>query len=396
MIGRFLLFVLVMGFAVTYPALSCWALSPGGNGPGGGPGDGGDGDGHDDGDFIGEWYVIGEYVLGREACPFGEIWMPGVDGRYFQKWDEKTRSMVGLVPMPDPDVDEASRYVVKDPAAWITPREDEVEKILAAHEAWILDKEASESERGVLCNAYLEGYDLSYRDLQRADLRGAWLAGVDLSGSDLTGADLRYARGLAALKWTTPPKGIGIVREGFIRAGLRQNERELTYSIMVNRIAQAPTPERVFNTVLFDWTSGYGRYPGRPLIIVAIVFVALIPLYFAAVALPSSSSTGIYKFWPPGSERINDHNAEKPPEILRLSGRGFLAAIGWATWFSLLSAFHIGWRDLNVGSWLGRIQSAEFTLRPLGWPRVVSGFQSLLSVYLIALAALTYFGRPFH
>jgi hypothetical protein len=28
-------------------------------------------------------------------------------------------------------------------------------------------------------------------------------------------------------------------------------------------------------------------------------------------------------------------------------------------------------------------------------PRFVSGFQSLLSVYLLALWALTYFGRPF-
>lgn len=30
-----------------------------------------------------------------------------------------------------------------------------------------------------------------------------------------------------------------------------------------------------------------------------------------------------------------------------------------------------------------------------GWARTVSGIQSLLSVYLLAIWALTYFGRPF-
>ena len=72
-----------------------------------------------------------------------------------------------------------------------------------------------------------------------------------------------------------------------------------------------------------------------------------------------------------------------------------LAALGRAAYFSLLSAFHIGWHDLNVGTWIARIQPQEYTLRATGWVRVVSGIQSLLSVYLLAMWALTYFGRPF-
>jgi hypothetical protein len=36
-----------------------------------------------------------------------------------------------------------------------------------------------------------------------------------------------------------------------------------------------------------------------------------------------------------------------------------------------------------------------YALRATGWVRVVSGLQSLLSVYLLAMWALTYFGRPF-
>ena len=63
--------------------------------------------------------------------------------------------------------------------------------------------------------------------------------------------------------------------------------------------------------------------------------------------------------------------------------------------FSLLSAVHIGWRDLNVGNWITRIQPRGYTLRATGWVRTVSGIQSLISVYLLALTILTYFGRPF-
>ncbi len=66
-----------------------------------------------------------------------------------------------------------------------------------------------------------------------------------------------------------------------------------------------------------------------------------------------------------------------------------------AFYFSLLSAFQIGWREFNVGSWISRLQPREYTLRATGWVRVVAGIQSLLSVYLLALSVLTYFGDPF-
>ena len=63
--------------------------------------------------------------------------------------------------------------------------------------------------------------------------------------------------------------------------------------------------------------------------------------------------------------------------------------------FSILAAFHLGWRELNVGAWLARVQTKEYTLRATDWVRAVAGVQSLLSLYLLAMWALTYFGRPF-
>ena len=74
---------------------------------------------------------------------------------------------------------------------------------------------------------------------------------------------------------------------------------------------------------------------------------------------------------------------------------GMPAVYVWAFYFSALSAFHIGWRDLNVGTWLTRLQFTEFALRGRGWVRFVSGLQSLTSVYLLAMWVLMYFGRPF-
>ena len=42
------------------------------------------------------------------------------------------------------------------------------------------------------------------------------------------------------------------------------------------------------------------------------------------------------------------------------------------------------------------VSTIEITLkRATGWVRVVSGVQSLISIYLLALWALTQFGRPF-
>ena len=82
---------------------------------------------------------------------------------------------------------------------------------------------------------------------------------------------------------------------------------------------------------------------------------------------------------------------EKFPAEVVPQGR----ALRQAFYFSLLSAFSLGWRELNVGAWITRLQRREYTLRATGWVRTVAGLQSLMSVYLLALWALTYFGRPF-
>ena len=66
-----------------------------------------------------------------------------------------------------------------------------------------------------------------------------------------------------------------------------------------------------------------------------------------------------------------------------------------AMMFSLMSTFNIGFRGLDFGRWIRLLLKREYDIKPVGWARTVSGVQSLISVYLIGLWVLTYFGRPF-
>ena len=57
--------------------------------------------------------------------------------------------------------------------------------------------------------------------------------------------------------------------------------------------------------------------------------------------------------------------------------------------------FRVGFREINVSNWITRMQFREYTLHATGWVRFVTGLQSLISVALLALWLVTYFGRPF-
>jgi hypothetical protein len=297
--------------------------------------------------------------------------------------------------------------------------------------------------------ANLKGANLSQANLSNADLRiaeldGAYLHNADLSDARIALANLTNATyapasappnpdlvGIKGLWTVTFPHGqeIGLVqlRDLLQKVGLRDLEREATFAIENGRTQFAlrdwkekpsEAVDGLFRMTAFGLTTEHGRYPGRALKIIAIIWASLIPLYFIVIRFTPKqrsdfctlsflsswrirreckpSSAGIYQVWP--NDRI-----ETNQEISSLSGSaivnrlqaGTLAAVGYATYFSLLSAFHIGWRDLNIGTWIVRMQTQEYTLRGLGWVRAVSGIQSLLSVYLLAIWALTYFARPF-
>jgi len=94
-------------------------------------------------------------------------------------------------------------------------------------------------------------------------------------------------------------------------------------------------------------------------------------------------------------------SGDSKPTILHVDIRsvGVLRGLTWALLlgflFSVISAGGVGYRDLDVGRWIERIKREETTLKATGWLRSLSGLQSLVSVYLLALWLVTYFGRPF-
>ena len=310
--------------------------------------------------------------------------------------------------------------------------------------------------RADLNDANLSGANLSYANLVRANLSGANLDGAnlthaDLSSANLDGANLKDTRisyailgnafyapvseppnsfvagikGLETVRFTREIGGgteTGLVqlRDLLQKSGLREDERKLTYALERGRTDRAlnaweqefpRAAEGVFRVIAFDWTTAYGLHPARALGVLLLVWALLIPVYWWPIRRQSPTSTAaIFRIWPkdrielkksstflPGNERepkVGEPILQKDGKVERLQARS-LMAIAWAAWFSLLSAFQIGFREFSVGNWLTRVHPRQFTLEPTGWVRTVAGAQSLLSVYLLAMWVLTYFGRPF-
>ncbi len=65
-------------------------------------------------------------------------------------------------------------------------------------------------------------------------------------------------------------------------------------------------------------------------------------------------------------------------------------------YFSFLCTFDIGFRDINIGRWLRKLPPWEGTIEEHDvYTRMISGTQSIICVYLLALFFLSYFGNPF-
>jgi hypothetical protein len=267
--------------------------------------------------------------------------------------------------------------------------------------------------------AFLVRADLSHANLTGADLKHAYLIDTDLDSSDFQGANLLGAifeprsisriKGLASttnlesVTYVDNPGPITELRKQFQDAGYREQERKITYVLNREEARRDSFVERWFKRIAFDLTCQYGMTPGRPLRIVLLLWLFFSCVYTVFMHQPGPS--GIYfigsRWWRGKSNtrvvqiRPLSIHAMKwwkhPFSLLLREWRVFRAAM----FFSLMSAFNISFRDINFGRWLRMLTKREYDLKAVGWARPVSGFQSLLSVYLIALWLLTYFGRPF-
>jgi len=294
-----------------------------------------------------------------------------------------------------------------------------------------------------LKKATLHGADLGGANLRRANLRGADLSGADLSGADLSEANLieanlskanltkaiiiksdlknakttntiftsasydpisipakAYLGGIKGISSTHFDEGnhTGLVtlRAALKEIGLRELEREATYAIESGKTRYSQGPEKWLRLIFFEWTSNYGLNYERPILILLCLLLPFAAVYYFSIA--GYGSSRVYRVW--SEERIEEDAPTGSPErhIEPLTfniKKKPLKTLLFSIYFSILSAFHIGWRDLNVGNWITRLQPREYTFQAKGWVKTVSGLQSLISIYLLALWVLVYFGRPF-
>ncbi len=148
--------------------------------------------------------------------------------------------------------------------------------------------------------------------------------------------------------------------------------------------------------------------PGRPLKILGLVWLVMSGFYLLFMHLKGPSGIhveatcelgGRERKWRfplrlPHTRDTADSRAKgatpRPGRWLRREWRLARAAM----FFSLISAFDIGYQELNIGQWLKMLSRREYDLKAAGWVRTAAGTQSLVSVYLLALWVLTYFGHP--
>jgi hypothetical protein len=274
---------------------------------------------------------------------------------------------------------------------------------------WATDLSAANLYGAILEGADVRGADMRGAVLFDASLRDAIMERVNLSGADLRNADLTNtdflqadmdgaiyepkagtvprldlivrASHLETLRYEDLPQGLVNLRDAFRREGFRRQERQVTYAIKKCERKKANWLEQAFMWSLFEVTCRYGLAPWRPILIIGALLGVFSAVYLFALCLGRGG--GIYLV--EGDELVG--SPHESPRRLRYWC--------WAFYFSLITAFNIGWRELNVGNWITRIQKSPFRLVPTGWVRSVAGVQALLSVYLLALWALTYFGRPF-
>lgn len=279
-----------------------------------------------------------------------------------------------------------------------------------------------------IINASLYGTDLSNSKFIEADLSNTNMVNTLMASTNFFGANmykvhfqprLKHKPDLVMLATAKNFRSIrfhhrlGIpalteLRTAYIKIGLRQMERKITAMLKIKSMQRAweqggfGVVESSFNYLFFYLTCDYGAAPGRPLLIFLIaIFLFALP-YYLSLRLPSFHN-GIKVCWQPEHYQQHVTLAKRETYLQHIlhyrPSRYWLheeyRVIRIALFFSLLSAFQIGWRELNIGNWISRLQRREYALRAFGWIRVLAGAQSLISVYLVVLWALTYFGRPF-
>jgi Pentapeptide repeats (8 copies) len=266
-----------------------------------------------------------------------------------------------------------------------------------------------------LRGAYMMGTDWSQADLRDADLTGAYPLNADLSRTVFEAKSLPELRGIAGARnlelitYGENPDALVQLRKQFADGGFREQERKITYALKRKEAELAwelckswKTGDKtrailwssdsnlancgsfILNRVFFDWTCQYGMSPGRPLSLSVLLWLLCSLLYFACIHIPGQA--GLYRVY--AKEIQENPSAKKRVERISPSGVVQMGSVRrllqflrrkrslfcTAMFFSLMSAFNIGFRDINFGRWLRLLTRQEFDIKAVGWARVVAGW----------------------
>lgn len=256
-------------------------------------------------------------------------------------------------------------------------------------------------------NAAIEDTDLSGAILAKAELINTRLTRVKVMGTRFDASifepqafsvsgefrafldnGIDSLEGLETLSYRTSPSALQKIGNYFKGSGQASKEAEIVYAIQKSRSASLDPVFQWFRWIFFELPADYGRDANRPLLLLLLGIPLFALLYLVSVF--RSAGDGIFATRADGvGPSIVD--IDKPIRIHHRNWRAFASAL----YFSFVSAFHFGWRDINVGTWAQRLSPKQFNLDSTGWVRIVSGIQSMLSFYFIALWTLMFFGNPF-
>ena len=301
----------------------------------------------------------------------------------------------------------------------------------------------SETQIGVLYNTITDPVDSCSADFSNANLEGADLTGAsfkyvnfsnavlskvkfidtDLQDSSFAGATVTQAEfapvslpnvedigDIEGLETIVVPdrrqSGITRLRDQLREHGFRYLERQVTFAINSNQVRESLDSgsfgrkiDAGVQQIFFGSTVGWGLHPWNAVWIMLIMLILSAVPYSVVIAREwrdQFGRHGIYKIDRREGLDFNNGDAIVPDanvatKLLVPWHRAWL----WGIYFSLQSAFFIGWRDINLGTWLSRMQWSEYNLRAFGWVRTWAGIQSIISIFLVSIWALSYFGRPF-
>lgn len=263
----------------------------------------------------------------------------------------------------------------------------------------------------------LSGADARYADLSAAEILRSDLTSANFDFSNLaethfepsavTGLSIFGAQGLATLQFFYP-KSIVALRKASGDAGMQREARAFTSAIKKNELRTAPISTRVFDEYLLGGAlTDFGVNPWRPVGMLFALIPAFALIYCVSLVVERQTNIWVLHYTDVPVEKNQKAVRVRPRRMTPTALREHPGALVWnifgrlfyalrvGLYFSCVSAFRIGWKDFNIGDWIARLQMRSYALKATGWIRTVSGFQSLLSLYLLVIWALSYFGSPF-